>query len=73
MYNLSDLDDTFKTLTFPPSLEPVQIFLVQVEVKPEMIGHYLGEFSISYKPVSTEDTNSQSSLFDRSPYSGEAR
>jgi len=23
----------------------------QVEVKPEMIGHYLGEFSISYKPV----------------------
>merc|ERR1712243_247658 len=26
----------------------------QVEIKPEMIGHYLGEFSISYKPV-TED------------------
>merc|ERR1712192_287497 len=23
----------------------------QVEMKPEMIGHYLGEFSISYKPV----------------------
>merc|ERR1712214_171103 len=23
----------------------------QVEVKPERIGHYLGEFSISYKPV----------------------
>ncbi|KHN76810.1 40S ribosomal protein S15 [Toxocara canis] len=23
----------------------------RVEVKPEMIGHYLGEFSISYKPV----------------------
>ena len=23
----------------------------QVEVKPEMMGHYLGEFSISYKPV----------------------
>jgi len=23
----------------------------QVEVKPEMISHYLGEFSISYKPV----------------------
>merc|ERR1711970_210060 len=23
----------------------------QVETKPEMIGHYLGEFSISYKPV----------------------
>merc|ERR1711962_1247237 len=23
----------------------------QVEVKPDMIGHYLGEFSISYKPV----------------------
>merc|ERR1712059_69788 len=22
----------------------------QVEIKPEMIGHYLGEFSISYKP-----------------------
>merc|ERR1712079_88515 len=23
----------------------------QVEIKPEMIGHYLGEFSIFYKPV----------------------
>uniref|UniRef100_G3RSM4 40S ribosomal protein S15 n=1 Tax=Gorilla gorilla gorilla TaxID=9595 RepID=G3RSM4_GORGO len=23
----------------------------QVEVKPEMISHYLGEFSITYKPV----------------------
>ncbi|XP_043765997.1 40S ribosomal protein S15-like isoform X2 [Cervus elaphus] len=23
----------------------------QVEIKPEMIGHYLGEFSINYKPV----------------------
>eukprot|EP00879_Flechtneria_rotunda_P000177 GHRR01000248.1.p1 GENE.GHRR01000248.1~~GHRR01000248.1.p1 ORF type:complete len:155 (+),score=34.78 GHRR01000248.1:31-465(+) len=23
----------------------------QVEVKPEMVGHYLAEFSISYKPV----------------------
>jgi small subunit ribosomal protein S15e len=22
-----------------------------VEVKPHMIGHYLGEFSITYKPV----------------------
>merc|ERR1712198_479384 len=25
--------------------------LNQVEIKPEMIGHYLGEFSITYKPV----------------------
>ena len=24
---------------------------IQVEIKPEMIGHYLGEFSITYKPV----------------------
>mmetsp|Transcript_4549 Transcript_4549/g.9842 ORF Transcript_4549/g.9842 Transcript_4549/m.9842 type:complete len:143 (-) Transcript_4549:163-591(-) len=24
---------------------------VEVEVKPDMIGHYLGEFSITYKPV----------------------
>jgi len=24
---------------------------INVEIKPEMIGHYLGEFSISYKPV----------------------
>merc|ERR1712087_556892 len=24
---------------------------VTVEVKPEMVGHYLGEFSITYKPV----------------------
>lgn len=23
----------------------------QVEIKPEMVGHYLGEFSISYRPV----------------------
>ncbi|CAG9803814.1 unnamed protein product [Chironomus riparius] len=23
----------------------------QVEIKPEMIGHYLGDFSLSYKPV----------------------
>ncbi|CAN1160230.1 40S ribosomal protein S15 [Linum perenne] len=23
----------------------------QVEINPEMIGHYLAEFSISYKPV----------------------
>ncbi|KAJ1980790.1 ribosomal protein S15 [Dimargaris verticillata] len=23
----------------------------QVEIKPEMMGHYLGEFSITYKPV----------------------
>ncbi|CAM5083585.1 unnamed protein product [Natator depressus] len=23
----------------------------QVEIKPEMIGHYLGKFSITYKPV----------------------
>mmetsp|Transcript_10881 Transcript_10881/g.21324 ORF Transcript_10881/g.21324 Transcript_10881/m.21324 type:complete len:112 (+) Transcript_10881:748-1083(+) len=23
-----------------------------VEIKPEMIGHYLGEFSITYKPIS---------------------
>mmetsp|Transcript_35760 Transcript_35760/g.53829 ORF Transcript_35760/g.53829 Transcript_35760/m.53829 type:complete len:141 (+) Transcript_35760:80-502(+) len=24
---------------------------INVEVKPEMIGHYLGEFSITYKPI----------------------
>lgn len=23
----------------------------QVEIKPEMVGHYLGEFSLTYKPV----------------------
>ena len=23
----------------------------QVEIKPEMVGHYLGEFSITYKPM----------------------
>ncbi|MER0387602.1 30S ribosomal protein S19, partial [Vibrio vulnificus] len=23
----------------------------QVEIKPDMVGHYLGEFSITYKPV----------------------
>ena len=25
--------------------------LAQVEIKPDMVGHYLAEFSISYKPV----------------------
>jgi small subunit ribosomal protein S15e len=25
--------------------------VLQVEIKPEMVGHYLAEFSISYKPV----------------------
>jgi len=24
---------------------------MQVEIKPEMVGHYLGEFAISYQPV----------------------
>merc|ERR1712060_644622 len=24
---------------------------INVEIKPEMIGHYLGEFSITYKPI----------------------
>ena len=23
----------------------------QVEVRPDMVGHYLGEFSITYKPI----------------------
>ena len=27
------------------------IHAMQVEIKPDMVGHYLGEFSISYKPV----------------------
>ena len=31
-------------------LKAVQVFN-SVEIKPEMTGHYLGEFSISYKPV----------------------
>ncbi|XP_047096438.1 40S ribosomal protein S15-like [Lolium rigidum] len=26
-------------------------FVIQIEIKPEMIGHYLGEFSFTYKPV----------------------
>ena len=25
--------------------------VTQVEIKPDMVGHYLAEFSISYKPV----------------------
>mmetsp|Transcript_9480 Transcript_9480/g.10432 ORF Transcript_9480/g.10432 Transcript_9480/m.10432 type:complete len:159 (-) Transcript_9480:104-580(-) len=25
---------------------------INVEIKPDMIGHYLGEFSITYKPIS---------------------
>ena len=27
------------------------VCFIQVEVKPDMVGHYLAEFSISYKPV----------------------
>lgn len=27
------------------------IVYLQVEIKPEMIGHYLGDFSLTYKPV----------------------
>ena len=27
------------------------ILIVQIEVKPDMVGHYLAEFSISYRPV----------------------
>ncbi|KAK1698128.1 hypothetical protein QYE76_014825 [Lolium multiflorum] len=26
-------------------------FVIQIEIKPEMTGHYLGEFSFTYKPV----------------------
>ena len=29
----------------------------QVEIKPEMIGHYLGEFSISYKVTAAQISN----------------
>merc|ERR1712098_331362 len=35
----------------------------QVEIKPEMIGHYLGEFSISYKPVARKTWYWSHSLF----------
>jgi small subunit ribosomal protein S15e len=31
----------------------------QVEIKPEMIGHYLGEFSISYKASSAKKRSSE--------------
>lgn len=33
-----------------PGSESALHFL-QVEIKPDMVGHYLAEFSISYKPV----------------------
>lgn len=29
----------------------VRLLVLQVEIKPDMVGHYLAEFSISYKPV----------------------
>ena len=32
------------------SICALQVFN-SVEIKPEMVGHYLGEFSVSYKPV----------------------
>ena len=28
----------------------VRVVLCQVEVKPDMVGHYLAEFAITYKP-----------------------
>lgn len=34
-----------------------------VEVKPEMVGHYLGEFSISYTPVRHGRAGNASSRF----------
>lgn len=40
---LASLDGPY--VTFPPPPCP------QVEIKPDMVGHYLAEFSISYKPV----------------------
>ena len=40
----------FPSNGYDPKTNPPCTF--KVEVKPEMIGHYLGEFSISYKPVS---------------------
>lgn len=37
----------------PSNNNTFQVFILnfQVEIKPEMIGHYLGEFSVTYKPV----------------------
>jgi hypothetical protein len=35
----------------PPERPPPHCIALQVEIKPEMVGHYLAEFSISYKPV----------------------
>ena len=51
----------FTTIAPPPSLLPLQVGSVVgvyngkvfniVEIKPEMIGKYLAEFSITYKPT----------------------
>lgn len=41
-------------LIFNPSPSPAERSgksMNGVEIKPEMVGHYLGEFSITYKPV----------------------
>jgi ribosomal protein uS19 len=33
------------------SISLINATSLQVEIKPEMIGHYLGDFSLTYKPV----------------------
>lgn len=45
---LQELDGMIKAAVFN---KVFLVCLVQVEIKPDMVGHYLAEFSISYKPV----------------------
>ena len=40
----------FPNIGLPDSMRYYQVFN-SVEIKPEMTGHYLAEFSCSYKPV----------------------
>ena len=48
-------DVFYALLTSPPHPPTVTLSpgksMNGVEIKPEMVGHYLGEFSITYKPV----------------------
>lgn len=38
-------------LSLPPQYPDIGAVPLQVEIKPDMIGGYLAEYSISYKPV----------------------
>ncbi|KAG5408224.1 hypothetical protein BRARA_B00313 [Brassica rapa] len=43
--------ETFNQIEIKPEMMGHYLAEFSIEIKPEMMGHYLAEFSISYKPV----------------------